>query len=725
MTEKFLSIIVKEKKLIISCVLASFVLFLAYAVFIHKPFYKTDAKVFIRNIPQYSVATDSETGDSIVASQSGYSNPLFNIIQILQSESLSNKVYERISFQYPKELENIKMKSAREFHNYFKNKLKTKIIPSTDTLTLSLNWANEKSADYILLETITQFKNENLELRKSIETKQNQYLDDYSKEIENKLALVRQQIRDYRISKGVINADEESSNILQSRYLLEKQIADLKSQINYNDKKLANFSKELGFSDAKSALRATAIGEDRHLETLHNELAVTEQKYANLIGKFNETYPEVIAVKNEIKTINSNINDRTRESLQDISVKRGIYDKPSQDIVIDMARTQAEISSLRAQLASLVSTMSNLKSDESELPNKILNLEELKNQEETLKNIYESFKRKQLDAKFKENGIVDNVFILDYPSKPKRANNDLILSFLGFIYTGALAGILGGWIKENPENFTFKAYKYIGILPFIEDSEYFKAEYAENGLIKSTESAHGASYVNIASNLMKLSTDKQAKIISFISASPYRNSSFITPNIAANLAKLGKSVILINSDFRCSNKIKEQFKVKSEINNDLIDIIRSINYEISVSKYISSNYMNILLEKNALKIKFDGINNNYFSFLPVINQVENLYDYVLSNGFDELINFLRAKYDFVLVDMPAQPITYPVCSSLLQRTDLNIMIANNSASPEAMVNTINELKDFNLNIPYIISRDSDGKNYKIIEEQQLYDSNYS
>ena len=83
MAEKFLSIISKEKKLISSCVWTSFALFLIYAVFVFKPSYKTDAKIYIRNIPQYSVSTDTETGDSSVASQSGYSNPLFNIIQIL------------------------------------------------------------------------------------------------------------------------------------------------------------------------------------------------------------------------------------------------------------------------------------------------------------------------------------------------------------------------------------------------------------------------------------------------------------------------------------------------------------------------------------------------------------------------------------------------------------------------------------------------------------------
>jgi len=719
MADKVFSIILKEKKLIILSVLASFVLFIGYAAFLYKPFYKTEAKVFIRNVPQYNISSDTETSDTIIASQSGYSNPLFNMVQVLQSESLSGKIYNNVKKNYPNYFKTLNIDSPREFYTYYKNKIKIKIIPSTDTLALSLKWADKKTAEYLLMETIFQFKNQNLEIRKSVETKQSDYIDNYLKEIESKLSFVRKQIRDYRLANSVINAEDESGYLIQTKYNMEETIANLKSQIYYNDKKLANYSRQLGFKDARIALRATAIGQDQYLVTLQNELASARQKYANLTGKFNDNYPEVIAVKNEIDSLNTSIGFRNKESLQEVSVKRGLYDKPSQDIAIEMAKTQAETHSLRAQLKSLLSSLYSLKSTESQLPNKILSFDELQKQEETLKNIYENVKRKQLEARFKENEIVDNVFVLDYPSKPKRENSDLMASFLGFIYAGALAGFLGGWIKEKPEMKTKGLYKPIGVLPYIEP-EHYEVEYDKTGLARSTESVHGASYASIAANLTKIAEEKGTKIISFASSSPFRNSSFITPNIASHLARLGKSVVLISGDFKCSNKIREQFKAQSQSNNDFIDVVRSINYEISTFKYITSKYMNLLFEKNSLKINVDELNGNHFYILPIINEVNNLYDYVLSSGFDEFLNFLKARCDFVLIDIPAQPITYPVCSSLMQKTDLNIMIADSSFSPESISATIDELKDFNLDIPYVISRDAKSRNYLAQENQDLY-----
>jgi len=197
-------------------------------------------------------------------------------------------------------------------------------------------------------------------------------------------------------------------------------------------------------------LRATAIGQDPYLETLNKSLAETEQRYANLTSKFTDAYPEVIAVKNEISAINLNIGERNKESLGDVPVSRGVYDKPSQDIITDMSRTEAETTSLRAQLASLTQSLRNLHAREMKLPETIAKIEELYKQEDALKAIYENVKKKQMDAKFKENEIVDNVFILDYPSEPKRYNFDLIIAFVGFIYGGAIIGTMAAWTKESP-----------------------------------------------------------------------------------------------------------------------------------------------------------------------------------------------------------------------------------------------------------------------------------
>lgn len=712
MIEKLLSLIIEEKKLIIISILASMLVFGLYTFFLYCPYYESNAKIFIRNIPKYSVTTDNVNGDSIVSSESGYSNPLFNLVQLFESKNLSSRVYKYLVKNNPDELKQLKINTEDDFHGFYKGKLKTKIIPSTDTLALSLSWPNKDKAGNILLETIQQFRVENLELRKSVETKQREYIDDYLREIENKLALIGYQIRNYRIASGVIDANIEGDELVRIRVQFEKEIEVLKGQINYTDKKLADLSKQLGFKDAKTALRATAIGQDPYLESLTKDLALAQQKYANLRGKFADGYPEVAAVDNEINIIKSNINNRYKESLQGISVKRGIYDKPSQEIVIDMARVQAEKASLIAQLSTLKDGLNSLKSKEVQFPDKILKLEELRQQESVLRNAYDSVKKKQLDAKFKENEIVDNIFILDYPSSAKMVTNDLILKLAGFLYAGLLIGIIAAWFKNNESSKLqietagtkepVPDYKVIGSLPYL-DSEQFNLEYMMKPF-QNTESAHGTAYLDMASNLIKLVGN--SGLVSFISSGLNRKSSFIVPNIAASLVRQGKSVIFINCDLTSSLKILEEAKAKPVQSRDFIRVIDSINRYLTAFRYINDNYIRALMKNASIKLLCSKESCLTVPFLPITNPVENFYDYVSSKGFMEVIKFLRANYDYILVDLPAKPASYKLYTKIMEKMDINVLISGISDSENEISDKITEFRSNNIQVSKVISRDS-------------------
>ena len=117
-----------------------------------------------------------------------------------------------------------------------------------------------------------------------------------------------------------------------------------------------------------------------------------------------------------------------------------------------MAMAKAEKVSLANELKQMQRGVNNLLQRESTLPEKILGLEELKKQESALKSAYESVKAKQLEAKLNENSIVNNIFILDAPSKPVFVLADLLFKFLGFLYLGVIAGIAAAWVKNYIEN---------------------------------------------------------------------------------------------------------------------------------------------------------------------------------------------------------------------------------------------------------------------------------
>ena len=100
------SLVIKYKKLILSCMCLSILLFGGYLMFSYIPLYSTNVDIFIRNLPSGNVLIES--GQSIIRSESGFSNPLFNFTQLIQSEELSSRVYFDLQKKYPKDIKRLK-----------------------------------------------------------------------------------------------------------------------------------------------------------------------------------------------------------------------------------------------------------------------------------------------------------------------------------------------------------------------------------------------------------------------------------------------------------------------------------------------------------------------------------------------------------------------------------------------------------------------------------------
>ncbi len=447
--KKYLTdLIIREKKLILITLGLSLVIFLIYLLSPNKTIYSSSAKIFIKNIPQYSIVSNPG-GDSLVQSESGYSNPLFNFAQLLNSKNISTRVLTALNEKQSEDIERLKIKKPDKWHEYFEKLIKTKIIPSTDTLEISLKWINGDTADEVLDEVINQFRQENIEIRRAVAVRQREHLEKNLKKISDELSEVRKQIGNYTVLNNIVDVDVEKSTLVQARVELERDVEVLKSRINYFDKKYSKLASQIGFNDVPTALRSTSVGSDPYLEDLFGNLALTQHKYANLSGTFTDKYPEVIMVKNEIQTLSDIINTRKREFFQELPVARGIYDEPSQNIVAEMANAEAEKDSLRNQLQEMEKGVQNLIKKENKLPAKIAGLEVLTKQEEALKLAYNSIKSKVIEAQIKETQAVDNIFVLNQPSEPVLLLSSLFINFLGIMYFGLLVGVFAAWLKDT------------------------------------------------------------------------------------------------------------------------------------------------------------------------------------------------------------------------------------------------------------------------------------
>lgn len=692
MKNKLVLLILKELKIVTTGLIAGFILFLVYALFFYVPMYSLNSKIFIKNLVKQRIVTDYD-GRTSYRSESGYSNPLFNFIQIFRSQMLAEKIYNELNKKYPDDLKKLGVKNKDGWYRTYLNLMKVKIEPSTDIMNIKMSWPVKKNTYDVINIVINTFRENNLEISNSIDAQQSRYINKQLVDIGSQLDLVRKKIKNYKVSNGIADIDSETIELTRSRVDLEKQAQILKSNLAFNNRKLAEYANQLNMPDAETALRATGIGEDPYLVRLNQDLASVKQKYSMLAAKFTDEYPEVQSVKSEIDQIQQNIQKREQETLSNLKIARGIYDKPSQDIATDLARVQAESLSMRAQLKALNRGIGNLRGQEARLPGKKMGLDDLTKQESALALAYEAVKRKQMEAKIKEGDVVDNIFPLGMTKSPaSTAIKVLFVKFVSFMMLGLLGALGFVYIKEDIEDKwrdsqeieDITGKKVLGTLPWVKSKEDSK------GFIFESDTIMGMAYGNIANSIIGKSYLEEASVLSFAATAGARAKSSIIPNIAYNISKFNRSVLLIDTNFNHPLSLLEGLGIHQHAQNDIIYFLNEVNKEIRLNKSISQEKLGKLLEESIIpvSIKSKTGENITFHYLCSSKPIENIYDYVGTKAFEMLIGKVKSMYEFVLIDTPAKPYIYPEIKAVTNKSDAVAIISAMESNREELVKMI-------------------------------------
>lgn len=701
-----LNLINKYKKIILVGLSVSLILFLGYLIFSYVPLYSTSVDIFIRNLPSGNVIVDSDS--SLIKSESGFSNPLFNFSELLKSEELATRVYSDLQEKYPKDVK--KLKAKKNWTKTYNKLVKVKLIPSSDILTISMNWPNKKHAAGALDIVIKDFKAYNIEIRRSVESKQREYLDSQLIEASQNLDNLRKKITDYKIKNNVYDFQDEGSSLAIAKIDIVKQSELLKADLQSNEKKLATLASQLNVKNASEALRATGVGADPYLADLSTKLADAQQNYARISSQYTDKYPAVIEAKSVIAQIKRDIVKRQQETLGNYVIKRGIYDRPSQDVVRDMAVVESNVIAAKAQLSSLNKSVGTLNKDESDVESKKLKLMEMLKEEDALSLAYAKIKEKQLEAKIKENQVVDNISTLGSPDTPKFLLTNLLIKFVGFLLLGILGSLGLAWVLEEIEDNwkdpaeieAVTGQKILGTIPWVNESYDFK------NVIESPNSIFSIAYKNIANSLTLNSYKQNVQALSFVSTVNARGNSFITQNIFISLIKAGKSAILIDTDFTNPRKLIRDFNFDIEPKeNDIVNAIDNINAKLRVSKNsVNAVYLEKLLQDVVIEIP---VNNLVLPYLSSNNIVDEIYNYVSTPAFLVLINFLKSKYDFIILDTPTKPLIFPETSALVNIADAALIISGVESNRQELIRIINKLDNNNLKILGVIAREKNSE----------------
>ncbi len=724
------SLIQNEKKLLIIGLIAGLSVFLFYWIFFYTSLYKSECKLYAKNIVKSDLVSSYGSGKSLV-SESGYSNPLFNLYEILKSENMSDQIYPIIKEKYPEDLAALGASSEKKFFETYPKLISAIVEPSTDIVMLELLWPNKKHAPIILHEIVKQFRGENLDIMKTGESQKREFINKQTVEVSQKLENIRNEIKNYKQEHAVANIAVETENIINQRLDLEKQARVLNSQVAYSRSKLKEFARELNIKDANAALIATGIGTDPYLVKLSQDLAGAKKKLAHMKGIYKDKFPTVVSVQNEINELQSLIDVRKRETVASANLPRAIYDKASANIATDFAITQAEMVSMQTQLETLQESIKELKEREHQLPAIQIGLDKLIKDELALASAYQNIKQKQLEANMKESEVIDNLVVLNQPSKGEPLSFFLLTRFIGFILLGGLIGLVVAYVKQGLEDKwlsinemkTLTGRNIIGPIPWVKERDSEMASHIIN-----------AAYTNIASEIVSKAYLNETYVLSFISNNENQSKSSITEKVSRKIAEMDKSVLLIDlvqNDSTDFDLIKAMELIHKEVryNNDehtaeefALNAQNKDKEQMASAKSLQDKIYDIL--KDAIKKQYNESNLEIANYQKIETNIQSthLNDYIASRAFKYIINILKNHYEFIFINSPHGFVLLPEIQTLKNTSEGVVLIASLRSSKQNLINLSNDLSESGIKTLGILAREENSgleKHFTTFEQKKL------
>jgi uncharacterized protein involved in exopolysaccharide biosynthesis/Mrp family chromosome partitioning ATPase len=544
--------------------------------------------------------------------------------------------------------------------NQFSNSEAVNVVKSSysvsksksNTYEISYTGPNKRLNNKILNGIINAIIENNVSEKKSVYKLSTKFIDKRIYKLKEKIDSLNSIISNYKISKGVYMPENQTNSALDNLNEIEQKIFNNSLQSELSLKLLNEVKKQNSFE-----LLPTDIGiENENINQMVFQFNKIILEKNNLLVEATEKNPLVIQSQNQLIDLRSNILNSLNIYINKLKMKFKRYNDYKQ-----------KSNSLVGEIPLQESKLSNLERDLLVLNNLHSYLSQKK--EEALISI------SSLESNIKLINEVDYVLLSESNKSKKLA----IFLFSGFFLPVGFSLSLFFWrlfyidieyLKENLVGINF-----LGIIKFTKNKLS-----SENRIIK--DELLGRIYHNMNMIFPETKEGKSIMITSCIKNEGKTHAAF---NLASFLSTKNKKVILIGSDIR-NPDLSKLFDKKTN-SKGLLNIINDNenNFKELFEKY-KTNY-------NHLDTLFVGTekNNNIFN----------------SKKFDNLISFLKKKYDYIIFD--TAPVLFMVDSlDLLKKSDYVFHVFRRNFSPKKLVNYVLDYKEkYKIkNMGYVISDDS-------------------
>ncbi len=642
--KKILSIINKEKGIILLFVIISLLWSVAYVHFFYVPNYQSRAKLWIKKTTSKNFLTDSNFdafNNLDPLAQTG--NPILTQMEIFKSEQMNDRLTKYINANYP---ELNPQRQTIDVGKYLK--VKNKI--GTDIIELYFTWDDPKVAKSLLDEIVFQYKDIVTETNRNNLKKRREFIDNRVAELEKELESIRAQIRNYKESNKVIVVDKEAEELVVNKNDLMILLTKAQMQKNGASREIASLRRQLGINNAE--VKDMLIGYDnKALLDLQADLNKAMQEKIEKQAIWSDTNPKYIALNEKINYLTAKMADINGRSIKG---KYKVFDPVKSEVVRNLSARQAEYQSYAAQEAAILSSLASVNSNYNKLPEIEYTLNNLMQKEKNLSLAYDEMKLKQMEASLNEADVTSNVFDIDPPvasqkSIPPTRLQYIVLSLILGLFFGLAFALLKNELDdechdvEDIEEITQKPV--IGSVPWVSS---MMSDQSRSDLL-------AISYRNIVNNLLFGTLKNNNKVISFTSPFVKFSVGATIFDLALILSMQSYKVAFLDNNFRSPNLSQSKsIHMKENLSDTLIKI------EAALSKKMPDENIKVDVKKFATQI-----NNNLYVY-GNNNPIDDPYAFFSSDAYSFFVNKLREEFDWVVIDTPSGmlPVEFPIIARL-------------------------------------------------------------
>ncbi|NLF43198.1 MAG: polysaccharide biosynthesis tyrosine autokinase [Bacteroidales bacterium] len=447
---------------------------------------------------------------------------------------------------------------------------------------------------------INAYIDEKLEESNILASKTIEHIDMQLENVTEDLSSSERQLQNLKLNRDVLDIDDKSRNIYQQLQALELTRDEASRRLSHLRQMDDYF---IQYKDSARILAPSALGlNDAVLNGLISELTALNSEKNRIISQEQTKNPR-------LSTLNIRI-DNLKEVI-------------SENISFSIHTTDAEINGLEQRIRSLKEEFAILPATQREM----LNIERRFKLNDA---VYTSMLEKRMQAQILKASKIPDAKIIEPPrfagvAKPKRTLIYLFSFFLGIMLPSAF--IIGKKLILNRisgrDDISFITnIPSIGHIPV-------QSGASDKNILDNPQSLVAESFFSLRSNLVYYLLGETHKVILVTSSIPSEGKSFVAFNLVSSFALSDSKVVFLEFDLRKPGNISPEI-IKSEA--------------VGVSSY--------LIKKAGINDIISKTSNPNLDIIQAGQIPPNPIGLLAGNRTRELIEELRAIYDYIIIDTP-------------------------------------------------------------------------